>query len=62
MSVTYDIFWIKAQVKFFSQEILSKNEEMTSILNMTKFSRLDRNNAMQKIRQLSIIVNTKLNI
>ena len=46
MSVSHDIFWTKAQVKFFSQEILPKNEEMAAILDMTKFSWLDRNNAI----------------
>ena len=47
MSVNHDIiFWTEALVKFFSQEILPKNEEMAAILNMTKFSWLDKNNPM----------------
>ena len=46
MSVNHDNFWTKPQVKFFSQEIMPENEEMADILNMTKFSCLDRNTAM----------------
>ena len=46
MSVNHDIFWTKAQVKFFSQEALPKNEEMAAALNVPKFSRLNRNNPM----------------
>ena len=67
------IFSGQKQVKLFSQEILSKNEEMAAILNMTKISKLDRNkstllklchfvegvcsNISAKNRQLSIIEN-----